>query len=100
MPGMDFSQIGKVCLTVPFHEDYEEVVNERGFELNDEQQQSLKEAYRKASKICHPDIVSDELKDQAHKIMSELNIAKKKNDLDKVKEILHTLQSCGWCVLG
>ncbi len=61
--------------------------------MNEAQQQALKTAYRKACRLCHPDIVADELKELAHKIMSELNVAKKKNDLARVLEILHALES-------
>lgn len=53
----------------------------------------MKAAYRKACWLCHPDIVADELKEQADKIMAELNVAKKKNDLARVLEILHALES-------
>jgi DnaJ-domain-containing protein 1 len=75
-----------------FNKEYEEVKSEDVYALNIEQQKELKDEYRQACRLCHPDIVSDNLKDQANKIMSELNIAKKKQDLYKIKEILHLLK--------
>ena len=76
-----------------FEEAYQSFIAEDRYALNEAQQQALKTAYRKACRLCHPDIVADELKELAHKIMSELNVAKKKNDLARVLEILHALES-------
>ena len=52
----------------------------------------LKEKYRKASKLCHPDVVDEDQKEAAHKIFMELNSAYEKNDLKRVTEILESLQ--------
>jgi len=60
--------------------------------LSPEQLSELKLAYRKACRLCHPDIVSDELKERAHALMSELNDAKKHKDLPRVQSILKKLQ--------
>lgn len=79
--------------TETFKKEHEEVIAEDVFDLNDEQLNELNKAYKKAARLCHPDVLSAELKDQAHHIMSELNIARKKKDLEKVKEILLSLQS-------
>ncbi len=76
-----------------FSREYEEVKQEERFELNDDEKQELKKLFRKASRICHPDIVSDELKEQAHGIMQQLNEAYKKRDLKAVKEMLISLES-------
>ena len=76
-----------------FEKEYSEVIAEDSYELDKEQEQELKTAYRKASRLCHPDIVDDGLKDQAHNMMTELNLARKKKDLQRVKEILYALQS-------
>lgn len=53
----------------------------------------MKQAYRKASQICHPDRVSDEIKNQAQEIFVELNHAYEKNDLQAVQNILKQLQN-------
>jgi small-conductance mechanosensitive channel len=56
-----------------FYHEYEEIINQERFELNEEEKAELKKLYRKASRVCHPDIVQDELKTQAIKLMQELN---------------------------
>ena len=76
-----------------FNKEHEEVQKEDRFELNDEEKKELKQLYRKASKLCHPDIVSDELKEQAQVIFQKLNDANSKRDLKLVKEILLALES-------
>ena len=78
-----------------FKDKYDEVITEDVYVLDKEMQQELKAAYRKACRLCHPDTVSDELQEKAHEIMSELNIAKKRNDVVRVKEILYSLQTGG-----
>jgi len=78
-----------------FEEEYSVVVALETHALDAEQEQELKIAYRKASRLCHPDIVSEELKEQAHTLMSELNAAKKEKNLARVKEILFALQNGG-----
>lgn len=79
--------------TEEFGKDYQEIIAEESYDLDAEQQKELKYAYRKACRLCHPDIVADELKEQAGVIMSELNAAKKKKDLARVKEILYSLET-------
>lgn len=76
-----------------FSDEYEEIINEERYELDEDERIELKKAYRKASKLCHPDIVPDELKEQAIKIFQELNEANSKKDLKKVKEILAMLEN-------
>jgi hypothetical protein len=76
-----------------FNKEYEEIKAYNIVDLNENEKKILKDLYKKAFRLCHHDIVDDSLKDQANKIMSELNIAKKKYDLEKIKEILKSLQS-------
>jgi chromosome segregation ATPase len=76
-----------------FNGEYEEVLNEERYTLSDEEALELKKLFRKAVKLCHPDIVSDELKSEAQAIIQELNNAYKKKDLSKVKEILFNLEN-------
>jgi hypothetical protein len=61
--------------------------------INEEDKKELKKLWKKASKLCHPDIVSDEFKAQATEIMKKLNDAYSKKDLKKVKEILANLEN-------
>jgi hypothetical protein len=75
-----------------FFNNYSSSKKERGFALTELQKQELKVKYRKASKICHPDIATDKQKERAHKVFTELNCAYEMNDLEKVKEILEALE--------
>jgi uncharacterized coiled-coil DUF342 family protein len=81
-----------------FNEEYDEIIAEEHHNLDKEQLKELKKAYKKASKLCHPDIVAEELKVQAHRIMTELNSARQKKDLNKVLEILNMLISGGFVI--
>lgn len=74
-----------------FHTDYQATKSEKVAILNKEEDQEIKEKYRKASKLCHPDVVDEDQKKLAHKIFMELNSAYKKNDLQRVTEILEEL---------
>lgn len=64
-------------------------------ELNEEDSKSIKQLYRKAVTLCHPDssqcIYSDKTK--ACEIFDSLNKAYKCNDLEKVKYISNQLES-------
>ena len=61
------------------------------FVLSNEEKIELKSIFRQASRLCHPDIVTEELKAQAHEVMSELNDAYDKKDIKRVNEILQDL---------
>ena len=76
-----------------FTEETAEIREEDWVELNDEDLSALKKAYRKASRLCHPDLVADELKDRAHQMMQQLNEAYEKRDLAQVEKILAALVS-------
>lgn len=76
-----------------FSKEYEEVQKEERLEISDEEKKELKILFRKASKLCHPDIVSDELKEQANEIMQRLNEANSKRDINAVRKILAALES-------
>jgi primosomal protein N' len=76
-----------------FHNDYREELNRKRYDLNDEQKFELKRLYRKAVKLCHPDIVTDEHQIQAKSIIQKLNEAYLERNLLKVKEILLFLEN-------
>jgi len=78
-----------------FHNEYEEIRTQERYELDADELIELKKAYRKASKLCHPDLVPDELQEQALKLMQELNEAYAKKDLKKVHQILSMLKNGG-----
>ena len=62
-------------------------------ELLPEEQIILKKLYRQAVNICHPDKVSEELKEQANSIFMDLQKAYEKNNLQTVQQILRKLQN-------
>jgi hypothetical protein len=76
-----------------FEQDYEqrEKQSKNKLELSPEQENELKSSFRKASKLTHPDAVSDEFKEQAKKCFQDLNDAYQNNDLKLVQEILNNL---------
>ncbi len=76
-----------------FSDEYDEVLKEERYEITDEEKKELKRLFRKAARLCHPDIVTDELKEQAQAIIQELNNAYAKKDLSKVREILRSLEN-------
>ena len=76
-----------------FNKEYEEVQNEDRLEISDEEKKELKLLFRKASKLCHPDIVSDELKEQATEIMQRLNGAYGERNIKEIRKILASLES-------
>ncbi len=75
-----------------YNKEYEVSKNEKLNKLSEEDQKELKQKYRKASKLCHPDVVSEEQKELADKLFAELNAAYERNDLKRVREILENLE--------
>lgn len=75
-----------------YSKEYEISKDERINELTEDEQKELKQKYRKASKLCHPDVVSEEQKELADKLFAELNAAYARNDLKRVIEILENLE--------
>lgn len=76
--------------------DYEEQVKVEEqktiFELTPDEKATLKKQYRKASQLCHPDRVSDDMKQMAQQVFIELNQAYEKNDIRAVNQILEQVQ--------
>jgi hypothetical protein len=75
-----------------FNQNYATLKDEKIAELTDEEKKELKTLYRKASMLCHPDKVAEDQKEEAERIFKELAEAYKRNDLEKVKEILTNLE--------
>ena len=75
-----------------YSKEYKITKGEKINELTENEQKELKQKYRKASKLCHPDVVSEEQKEFADKLFAELNAAYNRNDLQKVIEILENLE--------
>lgn len=62
------------------------------FDLTEQESKELKTKFRKASLLCHPDKVNDELKEAANAIFIELKNAYESNNLKRVSEILSQLE--------
>lgn len=76
-----------------FSKSHQEKLNEvKPFVLDEERLIELKKNYRKASKLCHPDKVTNEQKELATKIFTDLKKAYDNNNLKKVNEILKDLE--------
>lgn len=76
-----------------FSKSYNEKLNEKKpFVLDEEKQNELKKNYRKATKLCHPDKVTEEQKELATKIFTDLKDAYDNNNLEKVNQILNDLE--------
>ncbi len=63
------------------------------FVLDEDAQKELKNKYRKASKLCHPDTVTAEQKAEAEQLFDRLTKAYDSNDLQTVSEILEFLEN-------
>ena len=78
-----------------YNNEYEEIKQniDDSYELSKEDKKRLKLLWKKASKLCHPDIVTQNLKAKATQIMQMLNEAYGKHDITKINEILLNLES-------
>lgn len=65
-----------------------------GFEqkMSQDERHELKRLWRQASKLCHPDLVDEAFKDEAHAMMVELNQARQRGDLGAIRILLTRLQ--------
>ncbi|MBA8198858.1 DNA repair protein [Citrobacter freundii] len=61
--------------------------------LSHDERNELKRLWRQASRLCHPDVVADDLKDKAHQMMVQLNQARQNADLAAVRTLLTQLQN-------
>ncbi|MFA9186832.1 phospholipase D-like domain-containing protein [Flavobacterium magnesitis] len=76
-----------------FSKSYNDKLNEpKPLVLNEEKQNELKKNYRKATKLCHPDKVTEDQKELATKIFTDLKNAYDNNDLEKVNQLLINLE--------
>jgi len=75
-----------------FNQSYKESKNEHINELTEEQQNVLKQKYRKATKLCHPDVVNEMQSEQAKIVFQNLKNAYDENDLETVSQILSELE--------
>lgn len=76
-----------------FERSYQQQLKDTPQTLTAEEQQQLKAAYRKASRLCHPDKLAEEFKAQGAEIFKALNDAYRHQDLARVLEILQHLET-------
>lgn len=76
-----------------FNKEYQEKIEEPLVELSEDDEKELKNLYRKASALCHPDKVSEEFKEHAGEIFKQLSIAYKAKDRKKVSDIYSALKT-------
>ena len=76
-----------------FHKASIEQRKEILYPLTPLEKKELQIRFRRASKLCHPDLITEKLKENAALIFIELSTAYYRNDLLKVTEILEMLQS-------
>ena len=74
-----------------YHQEIEEIRKKNI--LSETQVKEIKTKYRKASKLCHPDIIDESMKDTANKIFGDLKDAYERNDLKEVDKILEMLEN-------
>ena len=84
------------------YEDYRKIYEETEKKdipkIPPEEQKELNNIFRKACKLCHPDLVGDDFEEEATTIFINLKNAYDRNDLTQVKEILNSLGK--WEILG
>lgn len=75
-----------------YYESINETKDTHVASLTDEEMKEIKSKYRKASKLCHPDVVDEKYKEKAEETFRELLKAYETNDLEKVNQILNNLE--------
>ena len=74
-----------------FHEEFKKQQYDTPHEISKKEKKELKRLYKKASRLCHPDIIEETRKDKAEDIFKTLNAAYQQKDIKKVSEILEQL---------
>lgn len=69
-------------------------------DIGRKEEKELSKLYRQASKMCHPDLVADELREEAGAIFASLNKAYVESDLEEVRKITDKLISGGLTFAG
>ena len=75
-----------------YEEDHEGLKDQVVYAITAEEQSDLKQMYRQASKLCHPDAVPPEHHKEAAEWFNSLREAYEQNDLDRVRQILDKLE--------
>jgi hypothetical protein len=72
---------------------YDKQKKKASFTLSEVEQKKLKQLFRKASKLCHPDKIDSNYKELAQEIFNKLKIAYDNNDLSTITSIIEELES-------
>jgi hypothetical protein len=62
-------------------------------QLDADEKIKAKKLFREASKLCHPDVVNEELQEIARQLFAELNEAYANNDLRKIEKLLDSFRN-------
>lgn len=76
-----------------YHEEAGQSCHNHENQLDDAENKELNRLYRKAVKLCHPDLLDDSQKEMAERIFILLKNAFERYDLEKVREICRQLES-------
>lgn len=75
-----------------FKKQNKELSDKKIYNISEDDKNILKKLYKEAAKLCHPDIVESNRKNEAERIFKELNDSYSSNDIGKVKTILDKLK--------
>jgi len=75
-----------------YKKEFDESKDDLLIKLNDDAKKELKDLYKRASVLCHPDKVVEKDKEMAHSVFVELQKAYRENDLANVRRIYETLK--------
>ena len=76
-----------------FRESYEINTNKAWRQLNSQESIELKALFRKATKLCHPDLVNESERKNAEFVFNELKNLYDLNDIEGVKQIFKHLEN-------
>ncbi|AEG00428.1 J domain-containing protein [Methylomonas methanica] len=76
-----------------FQQNYQQQLRDLPQTLDESEKQQLKTAYRKASRLCHPDKLSQDAKAKGEEFFKALNEAYRHQNIERVQGILLELES-------
>lgn len=75
-----------------FEEDFKVSSEDEVAAISADEQQEIKSMFRACTKLCHPDVVADEYKNDAAVVFHKLIKAYESNDMEMVREVYRDLQ--------
>lgn len=93
--GEDFQNQARYKETVNDYEQFNnkshDLEEKKLFSLSEEKLGELKATFRRAARMCHPDVVADEDKEKSQEVFIALRQAYERNDLNEVNKIADNL---------